>query len=162
MDLAVAELRKKVVAQIKEVLDSGKGIRVNDEYPYDEPCNLCGKEGADTAIELKKGSHDYPIRLHPFCWMVIRAELDYEAPKPISDDMVGNVDIEGKAYDQSITIEDGLYYSVRNIRDPALAHLIRGTILRYIRDDYPKIIDKAVRHSIRTWEKDNGPWEGRD
>lgn len=163
MDLA--ERRKKVVEQVKkEIAEHGDVSYVFNEYPYKEDCHLCGKPDADTALEFQEHSDDYPVRLHPFCWMVIKAELDYAYPEPMYDwsNRLPNVAIEGKAYNHTVTVKDGWTYHIEGIRDPALAHLIRGEILHSIYEGFPAIIDKAVRHAFRVWENDNGPWQGRD
>ncbi len=130
------------------------------EYPESHNCFLCEKEDADIAIgkgkEEYSDSIDYEFFLHPDCWLVIRSYLDFSDPEnriSCSFPEIGvEVQKEKKRWEVN-TVESFASLHIRDLKDPALAHLIRGATKNRLRG-LATYLDEGVRVAVRRWYED--------
>lgn len=152
----------KAVETLRPILfpTQGEPPYIFHEYPESHNCFLCEKENANIAVGKGKEEYaefiDYDFFFHPDCWLVIRSFLDFPDPEnriSCSFPEIGVATQKEKKRWEVNTVESEAYLYIRDLKDPALAHLIRGATKNRLRklDEY---LDEGVRAGVRKWYED--------
>lgn len=148
----------KIIEIMRPILfpTDGGYPRIFHEYPESHNCSLCEKEDADIAVDIDEDTLEYKFFFHPDCWLVVRSFLDFHDPENRISCGFPEIGVErpkDKKRWEVNTVESGAYLYIRDLKDPALAHLIRGATKNRLRklDEY---LDEGVRAGVRKWHED--------